>query len=293
VKFAREVQRSTQKSDDLTRVRFHAGAISEADADRIHVSKLEADQAVALAQQGLAQAKTALAFLLGVRDRAAQFEVEPLPRSATPAVLASASLEDLLRRALDNRPDLKATVAETSRAQSALKLARRLRFPDISLNLQYEQEGSSSGTTVFDPTTNMQVTTAGITPPTLQLSLTATLPIFYQQQGEIQRAQADVRAQLLGAGKVGAQILSDVAGSFAAFEGSKELVTRMETELLEQVGRVRDLVEIQYQKGAASLLEYLDAQRTYIATNVEYIQDLTAYWSAEHAIEAAVAERFK
>ena len=77
------------------------------------------------------------------------------------------------------------------------------------------------------------------------------------------------------------------------FQGSRELVTRMETEMLAQVARVRDLVEIQYQKGAASLLDYLDAYRTYIATNVEYIQDLAAYWSAEHALEGAVATRFE
>ena len=56
---------------------------------------------------------------------------------------------------------------------------------------------------------------------------------------------------------------------------------------------MRDLVEIQYHKGAASLLDYLDAYRTYIATNVEYIQDLAAYWSAEHALESAVATRFE
>ncbi len=68
----------------------------------------------------------------------------------------------------------------------------------------------------------------------------------------------------------------------------------METELLNQVARVRDLVELQYQKGAAaSLLDYLDSQRTYIATNVEYIQDLAAYWSAAHALEGAVATRFE
>ena len=179
-----------------------------------------------------------------------------------------------MKRALDNRPDLKLSAAQVNRARASLQLARRLRFPDISLNLQYEQEGSASGATYIDPTTKSQVVVAGITPPTLQLSLTATLPLFYQQQGEIRKAQADVRTQLLGAGKIGAQILSDVTSSYAAFQGSRELVARMETEMLAQVARVRDLVEIQYHKGAASLLDYLDAYRTYIATNVEYIQDL-------------------
>src|SRR5581483_12237827 len=134
-----------------------------------------ADQAVATALQGLAQAKAGLAFVLGVRGPVPQFDVDPLPPSRAPPALATASLDQLLKRAFDNRPDLKLTAAQVSRARSALALARRLRFPDISLNLQYEQEGTANGATYLDPTSGNPVVAAGITPPTLQLSLTATL----------------------------------------------------------------------------------------------------------------------
>ena len=41
-------------------------------------------------------------------------------------------------------------------------------------------------------------------------------------------------------------------------------------------------------KGAATLMDFLDAERTYIATNVEYFQDLTAYWTAIFQLEQAV-----
>jgi hypothetical protein len=43
------------------------------------------------------------------------------------------------------------------------------------------------------------------------------------------------------------------------------------------------------QEGAATLLEFLDSQRTTVATQVEYIPDLTAYWNAVLQIEAATA----
>ena len=52
--------------------------------------------------------------------------------------------------------------------------------------------------------------------------------------------------------------------------------------------RTRDLVEVQYQKGAASLLEYLDAERTYIGTMVEYLNDLASYWVSVFQLEQAV-----
>jgi cobalt-zinc-cadmium efflux system outer membrane protein len=62
----------------------------------------------------------------------------------------------------------------------------------------------------------------------------------------------------------------------------------MEARLLERAQRARDLVQIQYEKGAASLLELLDAQRTLIATKLERIQDLNNYWTAVFQVEEAV-----
>ena len=58
--------------------------------------------------------------------------------------------------------------------------------------------------------------------------------------------------------------------------------------LLQSARRARDLVEIQYRKGAASLLEYLDAQRTYISVNLESLQDLAGYWTAVFKLEQAL-----
>ncbi|HXU60232.1 MAG TPA: TolC family protein, partial [Polyangia bacterium] len=86
-----------------------------------------------------------------------------------------------------------------------------------------------------------------------------------------------------------AQVVADVENAFAGYQTAQRQVQRMEGRLLDRAQRARDLVQLQYQKGAASLLEYLDAQRTYVTTKGEYIQDLTAYWNAIFQIEAATA----
>jgi cobalt-zinc-cadmium efflux system outer membrane protein len=67
----------------------------------------------------------------------------------------------------------------------------------------------------------------------------------------------------------------------------------MESRLLERARRARDLVRIQYEKGAASLLELLEAERSLIATQTEYLQDLSDYWNAVFQIEAAVGEELR
>ena len=139
-----------------------------------------------------------------------------------------------------------------------------------------------------------QGTTANaISPPTATAGLSFPLPIFYQQKGEIRRAEADLKTQSLQAAKLEAQVASDVQTGFSDYTSAASLARRMETTLLERARRARDLVSVQYQKGAASLLDFLDAQRTFNATNAEYLQDLALYWGAVFKLEQAVGEELR
>jgi cobalt-zinc-cadmium efflux system outer membrane protein len=275
LRFARDVAASQASALELTRTREAAGAISEADVARVEVAKLEADQAVDTANQAVRDARAQLAFLLGARGEVPSFEVDApeLARSAEPPALAGATVATLLARATDQRPDLAAARLQRARAAAALALAGRQRIPDVTLSVNYAQQG----------TTNQAVT-----PPTFTFGLSLPLPLFHQQQGEIARAEADLATQSLQASKLEAQVGSDVATALSDYAGAGALVRRMEGGLLARAERARDLVQVQYRKGAASLLDYLDAERTFIATRVEYRQDLSAFWNALFKLEAAV-----
>ena len=273
--FALQVQTGANQIFQLNQTRYNAGAISEADLAKVETMKLEADQAVDGAEQALRAAKVQLAFLLGVRGRVPPFHIDQdLPKFFVPKPLAATTVDELLGTAIDHRPDLKALGFQRDRALASIALAKRNRFPDFSLNVQYSQQAG---------TTNLAAQ-----PPTVSFGLIGTLPLFYFQQGEIKKAEADYRTQQLQRAKVEAQLVSDVEGAFNAFVSTRKLVERMESRLLDRSKRARDLVSLQYQKGAASLLEYLDAQRTFIANNVEYLQDLANYWTAVYQLEAAI-----
>jgi cobalt-zinc-cadmium efflux system outer membrane protein len=275
--FAHEVQTSNSKTYELYQVKYKTGQISDADVARVQTAKLEADQAVDLASQALRQAKVGVAFLLGVRGRIPEFKVEQdLPKYAVSKALASATADSLLESAYDHRPDLKAIRLQRERAEASISLAKRLRFPDLALGFGYSQEGGYNDSNA-------------ITPPTLQVSLGGTFPVFYQQQGEIKKAEADLRTQTLQTAKTEAQVASDVEGAYTAVVATRHLVERMESGgLLDSAKRALVLVQKQKELGSASLLEYLDAQRTYIAVNVEYLQDLSNYWTAVFLLEQAV-----
>ena len=280
LELAHETAESTAHTFDLNQVRYKSGAISEVDLSRTETAKLEAEQMVDAATLAVRTAKVQLAFLLGQRHAFNDFAIDAGQlRSTTPA-LQSTSVAALVERAMERRPDLQAQESQRTRAAQSLALAHRQRFPDFGLGVQYSEQGSGN-TPPNSP--------SAISPPTLEISLTGTLPLFYQQQGEIKKAEADARTQDAQAAKLRAQVVADVENAYAGYQTAQRQVQRMEGRLLDRAQRARQLVELQYQKGAASLLEYLDAQRTYVAVKGEYIQNLTAYWNAIFQIESATA----
>ena len=273
--FVLQVQAGANQIFELNQTRYKAGAISEADLAKVETNKLEADQDVDRAAQALRAAKVQLAFLLGVRGPVPDYHVEQdLPKFTVPPALARATPQSLIVEAMLHRPDLKAAIFARDRAQAQVALAKRLRFPDLSLNVQYQQQGPFSR--------------IAVQPPTLSFGVAGTLPLFYFQRGEILKASAELRTQKLGRAKAEAQVVADVEAGYNSFVSTRRLLARMEARLLDRSRRARDLVSLQYQKGAASLLEYLDAQRTFIANNEEYLQDLANYWTAVYQLEAAV-----
>jgi cobalt-zinc-cadmium efflux system outer membrane protein len=93
--------------------------------------------------------------------------------------------------------------------------------------------------------------------------LSAPLPVWNRNQGEIERAkreevqlQARIRA-------LRAQIESEVQTAYDQYLGAQKLVERIGTDMLAQARDVRGITEYSYRRGEASFLEFLDAQRAY------------------------------
>jgi cobalt-zinc-cadmium efflux system outer membrane protein len=281
VKFAQEVAQSNAKILALFQTKLAAGAINEGDFARVETTKLESDQALDTALVTLRQSRVALAFLLGVRGSVPDFEVDTKVLDFTvPAAMAGIAEDQLLRTAYDHRPDLIATGYLRASWQAQLALAKRQKFPDIALSLTYVQGGYGGvGTSAAVPA-----------PPQVTFGISMPLPVFYQQQGQIRQAEAQEETSALQQAKTTAQVTSDVSSAYAAFVTSRRLVERMQTGNLLQSARVaRDITRLQYDKGAASLTDYLLALQSYIATYTEYIGDLAQYWVAVFQLEQAVA----
>jgi cobalt-zinc-cadmium efflux system outer membrane protein len=273
---AKETYQSNQRTRQLNEKKFELGGMNEADLATIQVAALESEQALDMAGQSLRAAKVAVAFLLGFRTLVPDYQVDPKELDyAVPGKLATATRESLLDDALNHRPDLAAFDQQIQRAGTGLRLARRNLFPDIGLGVSYSANGSGD---------------TNISPPNGSINLSFTPPLFYFQSGEIRKAEADLVTQQTLRQKAQAQAVSDVETAWGQLLATRKLVERMERSLLERAQKARDLIKFQYEHGAASLLDLLNAQRTYTATRGEYAQDLAGYWTALSQLELATAE---
>jgi cobalt-zinc-cadmium efflux system outer membrane protein len=288
-RFAREIDESQATTLKKFQARYQGGAISDADLQRIEVQKLEADQALSASEQAARQARIVLAFLLGVRGMVPDFDVDTKALDySVPAPLLDATEASLLRTAFDHRPDLIGSGYLLQQAEAQVRLVKRQRFPDITLSLNYGF-GGFGGFSTNGPIQGNVIT----------LGLSVPIPVFYGLEGELRQAAAQYDANSLQRAKMTAQVSNDVSTAFAAFAAGRKLVERMEGPRREGGGLLAaargafELVGIQYDKGAASLTDYLDALRTYIATKTEYFAALATYRTAVFQLEAAVARELR
>ncbi len=271
---ATESFQTFDKQLELNQKRYDTGAINGLELSRIKQAQLEALQALDQAKAGQKQAMASLLFILGVRSGVPDVELTSGIEYVPLKQLETASSPTLHDLALGNRTDVKVAQANLEQSEVLVRQARRARLPDISLSLGYSEQCSA---------------TSCSSEPAFNAGLSGNIPVLYQQQGEIRRAESNALSAQRTLAKAKAQVLSDVTQSFAAYGAAVSQVQRMESRLLQQARQSRDLAQFMYQKGAASLIDFLDAQRSYAATELEYHQDLASYWNAVYQLEQAVA----
>ncbi len=251
---------------DLNQRRLAKGDLAEGDYLKIALQKLQFEQDVSAARVALVQGKAALRQLLGYDSVAEDFDVAGELRHRPVTV----TIETLQREATAARPDLLASRAGTKLAGSTLDLARSNRARDITWEAEYDRNGPING---------------------IGFGLSIEIPIHDRNQGEIARSQAAVRqAQETESASLVA-VLTDVVNAYAALQTNEQVLALYESGYLEQARQSREISRYAYDKGAASLLDLLDAERTYRATQLAYRQALAAHMTSVEQINFVVGKQ--
>ena len=256
---------SFQNTVDIGEARYKAGDIGEGDLLKIKLQMLQFQTDVSAAQLARVQGLSDLRQLLGYEsvpqeyDVAGAFDYQPV----------KGNVEDFQAKALQSRPDLRAAQLGVAAANSQRDLQKAIGKRDVTAQASYTH----------------------IVLNDVSLFGQVQLPVFDRNQGEIARAGfAITQAQEQEKFATG-QVLTDVKDAFENLHTNDQVVGLYRSGYLDQAQQSRDISEYAYRHGAASLLDFLDAERSYRATQLAYRQALASYLLALEQLRQAVGTR--
>jgi outer membrane protein, heavy metal efflux system len=263
---AQQDLKSFQNTVNISEARYKAGDISEGDFLKIKLQLLQFETDVAQAVLAKVQALAALRQSLGYQsvgpdyDVAGEFEYQPVTIKA----------EDLQAKALMTRPDLLAAHAGVTAAQSAYELARANGKVDPTGTANYDHIADTS---------------------TMSFFVNVPIPIFNRNQGEIARTRYAITQAQEQEHAASDQVMTDVVDAYEGVRTNDQVVSLYLSGYLKAAQDSRDISEYAYKRGAASLLDFLDAERSYRATQLAYRQALASYLTAVEQLREAVGTR--
>jgi len=266
LELAHQNLQSFQDAVGISETRYKSGGISENDYLKTRLQLLQFETDVQQAQLARTQALADLRQTLGYESVPPDYDVTG-PFEHRPVKVDLAELEKLAGR---NRPDLRAAEQGLAAAESQHELAKVNGRPDITVGASYFY-GNGLNNAVF-----------GVSIP---------IPIFDRNQGEVARTQAaraqaeQQRAAVLG------QVKTEVKDAYEALQTNDRVAREYESGYLEIARKSRDISEFAYRRGATSLLDFLDAERSYRATQLGYRQAIAAHLLALEQIHQAVGTR--
>jgi cobalt-zinc-cadmium efflux system outer membrane protein len=263
-----DLQQSKELASDFvqkTKARFTAGTVARVDVVKAEVDLAQAENDLIANERAIATARASLNRVLGRLGGA------PLETTDTLEVPPSlAPVETLEKLAESSRPELQSLTVQREGAQTASRLAREFWAPDLNLNLS---RNATDGT-----------------PTTYTTGVTFGFPLFFwqHQRGEVAAARHRESELAANISDQQAQVSLDVQSAFANASTALRQAIFIRDELLPEAREVYRVANVSYGLGGSSALELLDAKRTLLDAEKQYVDALGAANDAEAALELAV-----
>ena len=259
----------------VSRDRFTSGDIAQIDLDRLELQRVTYESDVQTADVNVRTAKIQLLRMLNDdKTTPDRFDVSGPYDFITPAT----SVDDCRRIALETRPDLRAALESVDKARVDRRLADANGSTDPTVTVDAAFPSISQAYQSYQPPLRQYVG-VGVALP---------LRFFDRNQGEKLRTELDVSRNEKLADAARLQVIADVDTAYASVVSAVALLQPYKDRYLAEASRVRDTVQFSYQRGAASLVDFLQSQQEYRALQVGYVNLVAAYLNAANQLNLAV-----
>lgn len=273
VKVQENSYQTMKKLANADSIRFKLGEISETDARQSKLEantmlsslfQLEADWKISLSQLSFFAGRKELDTLLFVPEG----DFERLDR---PFVLA-----DLIVIAQNSRADAVAALNNKTVSENSLKLVKANRKIDLGLSTAFTY--NTEATNEVAPSPAHHTVNAGISFP---------LKFSNFNKGDLHAAKFSINQSVLQYDEVLMQIQIEVTQASFNYKAARKQVEQYKNGLLSEAKKIFNGKVYSYKRGESSLLEVLDAQRTYNEVQQGYYESLYGYAAALIQLERA------
>lgn len=204
-----------------------------------------------LQQQYFGQIEQLRTFIGSTADSLSISQSDPF----TPVDINRMTLDSLVAFAFENRTDLQTAKAQKDMYDANIKLQKSLALPPIEAGVIYNPQNGIGYAGTY---------------------LTIPIPVLNRNQGEIQKShvqkeQADVTIEAIKS-----QIRAEVRSAFEAYR-VKKINLELSTDIIRKSEKVLSTVQYSYLRGGTSIIDYLDAQRTWFSAQQMYFDVLYKY----------------
>ncbi|MDM7321743.1 MAG: TolC family protein [Gammaproteobacteria bacterium] len=247
-----------------TSKRWKDGDVPASAVTRLKVEVARMENQVRQDMNSLRQAQLVLAYYLGV-----SWQVGVAHQATDPGPEMPPAHAPGIEERLEKRPDVRAAQERLEGARTALELARAQLTRDVTVGVSVERHPLVANT----------------------VGVQVSVPLFtnYQYQGEIGKAQTLLTQAQAQIAQVMSQARQEIAQAQSDLETAQDRLLRYENGLLADAERAAINAEFAFHHGASSLVELLDARRTYLTTQIEAVSARADYAKALAAWRAALA----
>ncbi|HVA51644.1 MAG TPA: TolC family protein [Pirellulales bacterium] len=276
IRYAEASLAGSAKLLETAEVQLQAGAITEPDYLNIAIQHDAAAIGLDRAQTQYQQARHALGMMLAFPpEMADQLEVRGLIRDTAPP---PPNRDELVRTALNLRPDVAAFRLGIARAQADLRVNRKEVIEDVFV--------------IYSPyQTQSNQAIGGQTANSFSFGLLGTIPLFNRNQGDIRRAQYNVTQTRVGLAAAERQAIAEVDRALLEYQASRKSAERLEKVILPHSERARQGVIELFRHKEKSGIDVLEAQRQHNEFVRQYRDAVIAHRRAMLRLNTVVGQR--
>ena len=254
---------------EIDRKRLQAGDMALIDVARLELQRVQFESDFETATVNLRTAKIQILMLLNDRTPIERFDVTgryDFSEELKP-------LEEYRNIALAARPDLKVAMQNVELAKITYKLTVANGSTDPTYSFWWTHNPSFNNPYDYN---------------TIGASVDIPLRIFDRNQGQKALTQIDIGRNERLREAAEAQVFNDVDSAYYTLIQNVNLLKPYKAKYLEMAADVRNKVEFSYHNGGNSLLDYLDAEKSYRDVRLAYLNLIGSYLATAAQMNMAV-----